>query len=148
MPSRKTKRDQRQPEGAARAHDGESRRAVELALERDRDLLLDLFGGETRRLRDDLRGWRRRYPDRLRSQAASTNSSRRRAAKMQIIATTRRLRSAKPTSQSIIEQHSALDDDAIAGLDAALDDDLRRPCWKPISTRRASNVHGATSTKT
>src|SRR5437016_3588826 len=38
---------------------------------------------------------------------------------MQIMAATRRLRSAKLTSQSITEQHSASDDDAIAGLDAA-----------------------------
>src|ERR1019366_6829606 len=38
---------------------------------------------------------------------------------MQIIAATRRLRRAKTTSQSITEQHSPLDDDALARLDAA-----------------------------
>src|ERR1700730_17803755 len=43
---------------------------------------------------------------------------------MQIIATIRRLRRAKPTSQSITEQHSALDDDAVAGLDAAPENGL------------------------
>src|ERR1700674_2599807 len=45
-------------------------------------------------------------------------------AKTQIIATTRRLCRAKPTSRSIIEQHSALHDDAVAGLEAARDDGL------------------------
>ena len=49
-------RDQRQPERAARAHHRQARRAVELALERNGDLLLDLLGGEARRLGDDLRG--------------------------------------------------------------------------------------------
>src|ERR1700692_1802518 len=43
---------------------------------------------------------------------------------MQIIAATRRLRSAKLTIQSITEQHSALDDDALARLAAALERDL------------------------
>src|SRR5712691_4345040 len=38
---------------------------------------------------------------------------------MQIIAETRRLRNAKSTSQSVTEQHSALDDDPLAGLVAA-----------------------------
>ena len=33
----------------------QARRAVEFALERNGDLLLDLFGGEARRLGDDLR---------------------------------------------------------------------------------------------
>src|SRR5712691_13383764 len=40
------------------------------------------------------------------------------------IATTRRFLRAKPTSQSIIEQDSALYDHAVAGFDAALDDGL------------------------
>src|ERR1700686_329022 len=43
---------------------------------------------------------------------------------MQIIATTRRLRSASSTKRSITEQHSALDDDALARLHAALERDL------------------------
>jgi hypothetical protein len=42
--------------------------------------------------------------------------------KTQIIATTRRFLSARVTSQSIIEEHSALDDDALAGLEAGGDD--------------------------
>src|SRR5260370_25974311 len=42
------------------------------------------------------------------------------AAKMQIIATTRRLCKAKATRRSIIEEHSALHDDAIADLETAL----------------------------
>src|SRR5665647_3626462 len=54
---------------------------------------------------------------------------------MQIIAATRRLRRAKKTSQSITEQHSPLDDDAFARLDAAgekylvalLEGDVHRP---------------------
>ncbi len=44
------------------------------------------------------------------------------ARKKQIIATTARLRSANVTSASIIEEHSALDDDAIPGLEAACHD--------------------------
>src|ERR1700676_500867 len=45
-------------------------------------------------------------------------------AKTQIIATTRRLCRAKPTSRSIIEQHSALHDDAVVGFEATRDDGL------------------------
>jgi hypothetical protein len=45
-------------------------------------------------------------------------------AKTQIIATTRRFFRAKPTSQSIIKQHSALHDDALAGFETARDDGL------------------------
>src|SRR5262249_54557708 len=37
---------------------------------------------------------------------------------------TRRLRSAKPTSQSIIEKHRSFDDDAVAGFQAFLNDYL------------------------
>ena len=47
--------DQRQAERALRAHEQEARRAVELALQRDRDPLLDLFGRHAGRLGDDLR---------------------------------------------------------------------------------------------
>jgi hypothetical protein len=47
--------DQRQTERAFRAHEQEARRAVELALERDRDPLFDLFGRHAGRLGDDLR---------------------------------------------------------------------------------------------
>src|SRR6266404_9094537 len=46
------------------------------------------------------------------------------AAKMQIIATTRRLCKAKATRRSIIEEHSALYDHAIADLETALDHGL------------------------
>ena len=46
------------------------------------------------------------------------------AANTQIIATTRRLRSARLTNWSIIEQHPALDDDALAGLEPAFDNGL------------------------
>src|SRR5215467_12242501 len=46
------------------------------------------------------------------------------ATKTQIIATTRRLRSVYPTNQSIIKKHSALYDDLLAGLEAALDNGL------------------------
>ncbi len=47
--------DERQPEGALRAHEQKARRAVELALQRDGDALLHLLGREARRLGDDLR---------------------------------------------------------------------------------------------
>src|SRR6185312_7867591 len=43
---------------------------------------------------------------------------------MQIITATRRLRSARLTIQSITEQDSAFDHDALARLHAALEDDL------------------------
>ena len=56
MPSRNTSDDERQTERAARAHHREPGRAIELALERNGDLLLDFLGGEARRLGDDLRG--------------------------------------------------------------------------------------------
>src|SRR5215467_16104032 len=46
------------------------------------------------------------------------------AAKTQIIATTRRLCNAKATRRSIIEEHSALHDHAIADLETALDHGL------------------------
>src|SRR5215471_20255269 len=46
------------------------------------------------------------------------------AANTQIIATTRRLRNASSTKRSITEQHSALDDDALAGRNAAPEHDL------------------------
>src|SRR6266436_2469145 len=46
------------------------------------------------------------------------------AAKMQIIATTRRLCNAKATRRSIIEEYSALHDHAIADLETALDHGL------------------------
>ncbi len=46
---------QRQTEGAARAHHGKPRCAVQLPLKRDRDLLLDFLGGKPGRLGDDLR---------------------------------------------------------------------------------------------
>src|SRR5947209_19857064 len=44
--------------------------------------------------------------------------------KMQIIATTRRFRSESSTSHSIIEQNPALDDHALARLEAGGDDGL------------------------
>jgi tetratricopeptide (TPR) repeat protein len=44
------------------------------------------------------------------------------ARKKQIIATTMRFRNARVTRASIIEQHSALDDDALTGLHAARHD--------------------------
>src|SRR5215471_18739387 len=46
------------------------------------------------------------------------------AANTQIIATTRRLRNASSTKRSITEQHSALDDDPLAGRNAAPEHDL------------------------
>src|SRR5579871_2878448 len=55
--------------------------------------------------------------------------------KMQTIATTRRFLSAKSTSRSIIEEHSALHDNAIAGFQAAPDDGII-PLLK-------ANVHAA-----
>ena len=42
--------DQREPEGALAAHDLEPGNAVELALQRDGDLLLHLLGGVAREL--------------------------------------------------------------------------------------------------
>ena len=49
-------RDQRQAEGALRAHHLHARRAHDLALERDRDLLFDLLGRQAIDLREHLRG--------------------------------------------------------------------------------------------
>ncbi len=49
-------RDQRQAEGALRAHHVHAGRAHDLALQRDRDLLLHLFRGQAVDLRDHLRG--------------------------------------------------------------------------------------------
>src|SRR6267378_4508881 len=46
------------------------------------------------------------------------------ATKMQTIASTRRFRSAKATSRSIIEEHPALHDDPVARFEPALDDRL------------------------
>ncbi len=51
----KQHRDQRQAEGARGAHQQQSRRAVDRALERHGDQLFDLLGGEPRHLRGDLR---------------------------------------------------------------------------------------------
>ena len=45
----------RQPEGALRAHEEQPGRAVDLALERHGDELLDLLGGEPGHLRGHLR---------------------------------------------------------------------------------------------